>query len=232
MRVDCRAGASPNNDAGQQRETCHYSHHVPVQFRAQREILFPIRQQQSQETNSPDGERDAQRAAQHGQQNTLGEQLTDNPKPSRPRLRRSAISRSGPPRAPEEDWRCSRRRCRGSAPPASAGYTAVSNSSPQAVEAAPAFLHTRVGTSASRRFGFAVRAHSWNGPASAAWACAALTPGRNRAMAQPNRSMRRDKSALSIPLSAAARWHAVERRSPGACRDRPRRTPGERLRQP
>ena len=57
---------------------------MPVQFRAQGEVLASIRQQQSQEANSPDGERDTQRAAQHSQQDALGEELADDPKPSGP----------------------------------------------------------------------------------------------------------------------------------------------------
>jgi hypothetical protein len=43
-------------------------------------------------------------------------------------------------------------------------------------------LTTRVGTSSGRRFGSALRAHSENGPASAACACAAVTPERKRAI--------------------------------------------------
>ena len=58
--------------------------HVPVQFRPQGEVLASIREQQSQETDSPDGERNAEHAAQRRQQNALSEELADDPKPSRP----------------------------------------------------------------------------------------------------------------------------------------------------
>ena len=74
--------SKPEQHARQKRERGHHGQHVPVQFGAQSEVLVSIRQQQSQETDSPDGERDTQRAAQQRQQDALGEELADDPKPS------------------------------------------------------------------------------------------------------------------------------------------------------
>ena len=67
---------------------------MPVQFGVQRESLLPVGQQQRQHTDADDGDEDAERAAERGQQDALRQQLTDDPR-SRPApmLSRTAISR-------------------------------------------------------------------------------------------------------------------------------------------
>ena len=74
--------SKPEQHARQQRKRGRDAQHVPVQFRAQGEVLAAIRQQQRQETDSPDGEHHAQSAAERREQDALGEELADDPKPS------------------------------------------------------------------------------------------------------------------------------------------------------
>ena len=81
-RLDRRS--QPEQHARQQRERGHDRQHVPIQFRAQCEVLTSIRQQQRQETDSPDGKRHTQHAAERREQHALGQKLADDAKPSRP----------------------------------------------------------------------------------------------------------------------------------------------------
>ena len=138
--------SKPEQHARQQREPGHDDQHVPVQFRAQGEVLTSIRQQQRQETDAPDGEHDTQRAAEHGEQDALGEELADDPKPSGPQTQAECDFAPAGGRARQEEVGDVRARdAEDEAHQRQEDVERLRIGPPQAVEAARAFPHEQSG---------------------------------------------------------------------------------------
>ncbi len=69
--------------ATQQRETERDEEHLPVQLGMEREPFLTVRQQSGQHTHTSHRDGDTGRAAQHGEQRALGQQLAYHPQSTR-----------------------------------------------------------------------------------------------------------------------------------------------------
>ena len=216
-RVDWSAGARPNStpvsseSAATTASTCQFNSARRVKF-SRPFASSRVRKRMPQTANATPSAPPSRR-----QQDALGEQLADDPKPSgaqaQPhrhfalpgsRARQQQVgdvrARDGQDQADQRQQDVQRLRIR----PA------------QAVQSARAFPDHQLGRSSGRRFGSAVRAHSWNGPASAACACARLTPGRSRAIGIDPVVVRVEvRSRRCSPGPPEAGWRASEHRRPG-----------------
>ena len=83
-RVDWSAGASPKSSPVERESPATTASTCQFNCGAQGEALLAVGQQQSEETDSPEGEGDAQRAAESSQEDAFGEELADDPEPSGP----------------------------------------------------------------------------------------------------------------------------------------------------